>query len=155
MKTFSFSPRVVPIVLGILAAISLAAMIHGHFSAGPVIADEGREGGTNRVITGRVTVRAMSVLTLLEPEPGKAFFGHITARGTLASDDTTLTDTYEFQAPIEGKPVHVTGTPTHMPATKDQNADFVGESLQVHNFGANDIVLRFAVSFSRRHLDTE
>ena len=150
MSTLSFSPRVVRLLLFVLAAVTLAVMIHGHFFAGPVIADEGREGGTNRVITGTVTIAAGQTFTILAPEPGKAFVGHITAGGP-----GTAANTYDLQVEIEGGTVHITGGPTAVPATRDQNVSFVGESLQIHNFSVSATTVRFAVAFSRRHFDEE
>jgi len=151
MNTFRFPTRAVRTLLVVVIAILLAVMIQGRFFAGPVIAQEGGQGGTHRVITGMVVIGAGDTFTILEPEPGKAFFGHITARGTTLAG--ALVDTYDLQVPVQGANIHITGGPTHMPATKDQNASFVGEGLQAHNFGASPIVFRFAVVLSRRHLN--
>ncbi len=140
MKTLSFRARVARLLFVVLAAVALAAIIHGHFFASPVTA---RAAGLNRAVTGTVALTAGQVFVILEPKRGKVFAGQITAGGP-----DTAANTYDLQVTFEGKTIHITGSPTHIGATRDQTASFVGESLQIHNFGSASTV-RFAVAFER------
>jgi len=110
------------------------------------------------VVTGTETIPAGELLVILAPEPGKIFSGHITTGGSATSPNDP--SKYDIQVTIEGAPVHITGGPTHMPATRDQNAAFIGEILRIHNFSdlvappGYDITVNFAVLFERRRPGT-
>lgn len=111
----------------------------------------------SKVVSGTVTVAAGGVFEILSPEPGKVFFGNVTIRGFAAAPNNP--GNYDLQVVVEGQTIHITGSPTHIGATRDQNAHFVGESLQVHNFSSlvappgYAITIVFAVAFDTKELE--
>ena len=130
----------------LVAALTFTASLAG---VAPASAD------SSKVVTGTVTIPAGWVFEILPPEHEKVFFGTVTIRGfaTPPNDPTK----YDMQVTIQGQTVHITGSPTHISATRDQNAAFVGENLQVHNFSnlvappGYDITVVFGVAFDRKH----
>jgi hypothetical protein len=65
MSTLSFSPRVVRLLLVVLAAVATAAMVHGHFFAGPITARADGKDGPRRAVTGTQTLTAGQAFTIL------------------------------------------------------------------------------------------
>ncbi len=133
--------------------VAAALVFTGSFAGvAPASAD------SSKVVTGTVTIPAGEVFEILPPEPGRVFFGTVTIRGFAAAPNDP--SKYDMQVTNQGQVVHITGSPTHISATRDQNAAFVGESLQVHNFSSlvappgYDITIVFGVAFDRKKAES-
>lgn len=101
--------------------------------------------GSSRVVTGTVEVAAEGFLEILAAEAGEVLAGHITTTGSA--------DHYDIMTRVDGEHAHLTGGPTHIPRTKDQNATFVGENLEFHNVGQESVTISFAVVFSSKNIE--
>lgn len=125
-------------VVGGIVFVSIAAYVI--FSALPGAMQPARAQEGN-ALSGTATVPAGGVLVIIGADPGELISGHVTTRGDA--------EHYDLQTKVEGATTHLTGSPpSATPATRQQNADFVGENLEIHNFSTtNPVTIQFAVAF--------
>ncbi len=126
-----------PKLLRSLVLLGLAAFILAATSPVVASADE-----STKAVVGTASIASGAVFEILPAKHGKVYSGQITILGG------SFMRTYQIEVMIEGQAVRITGNGTHMPRTVNQNATFVGESLQLRNISTTDpITVYFAVSF--------